>query len=95
MFLFKKKTLEKTRRATYTTIDNASKKKFKDYLNEFQEEIKFSVNSNRKIDRKYEKKLFKEIDKIRYLLNHEIWHSRKIKKKIRLLNDIKYEILDK
>jgi phosphoenolpyruvate carboxylase len=99
----RKKTDIESRRETYETIydlvkeievteSKAKNDKFKTYLKELREKIQFSVNNNKRIPKRTTKNFTKTINDIYNLLNHELWHSRKIKRKLRYIEDLNKEI---
>jgi len=104
MSWFKKNSLEETRKEMYTTIfdivekmkkleEKATKDKFIEYLKKLQDEFRFTVNNNKSIHIRFEKKLMSTLSEIDNLLNHELWNSNRIKRRLDLIEDIKREVL--
>ncbi len=96
---FKKKSEQDARTETYQTIfdlvkeieaveKKAKNDKFANYLKKLKEDLQFSVNNNKKILRRYPKKVRAILEDIYDLLNHEIWNSKRIKKKLRHMDEI-------
>ncbi len=104
MGLFSKPSLEETRLQTYTTIYDivekmkklqakATRDKFIEYLQKLQDEFRFSVNNNKQIPMKYEKRLFGLLQEIDNLLAHELWNGNRIKRRLETIEDLKRDIL--
>lgn len=104
MWLFGKKSSMRVRRETHTKlhdikkqfdvlISKASKDKFITYLNELKDKVSYSVNGNKQFKDRDVKKIFKMLYGVNKLLNHEIWNSKKIKKKLRVIDDKLNELL--
>ena len=100
---FKKRSEQETRTETYQTIydlvkeieaveKKAKNDKFAEYLKKLKEKLQFSVNNNKKILRRYPKKVRAILEDIYDLLNHEIWNSNRIKKKLRNMEEVIKEI---
>ncbi|MCF7925611.1 MAG: hypothetical protein K9L26_03660 [Candidatus Izimaplasma sp.] len=91
--------LDKRRRDTITNLHDLSsalelvlettdKQKFKDYLKDLKEQVEFSINSNKKIDKRKLKKVYKLLRQIKKHLKHSFWNSGKIKRKMKKINEL-------
>lgn len=102
--MFGKKGSMQTRRETFVKlhdiskefellISKANKDKFKTYLIDVNEKIKFSILNDKKLNEKAVKKMFKMLHEIHSLLNHELWYSKKIKKKLHLVDEMVNQLI--
>lgn len=102
--MFGKKGSMETRRDTFVKlhdiskqfellISKANKDKFKVYLSDLNEKIKFSIVNDKKLNEKAVKKMIKMLHEIHNLLNHELWYSKKIKKKLKLVDEMVNQLI--
>ncbi len=68
--------------------ESTNKDKFKDYLNELKENVEYSINNNKQINKRKLKKVYKLLRQIKKHLKHSFWNSRKIKRKMKKINEL-------
>lgn len=93
------KSIEAKRRITITSLFDLSKElekviasakneKFKKYLIDLNEKVSYSMNNNKVIKKKDLKKVYKLLRAVKKHLNHSLWNSGKIKRKLRKINEL-------
>lgn len=95
-----------TRRDTFVKLHDISKQfellivktnngKFKSYLKEINDRIQFSIVNDKKLLDKDVKKMFKILNSINELFNHELWNHIRIKKKLQVVDEMVNQIITK